>query len=212
MRSYPRCRRHPQGGPLLEKTQTPRKAPTDEALAVEVAAGTPSAFVHLVERHAASILAVLERGCGDHHFARDLAQEVWIKVHRGLAGFDATRRFRPWLFAIALNHLRDAQRSSGRRKDHLRVEPLGAELPDSGRDQVESREQRARIEAALDRVPEPYRSSVHLVDVLGLSYDDAATSLDCSRGTVKSRVHRGRLAFQEAYLGGDRHELRRESR
>ena len=104
----------------METPTLPRATPTDEALVAEAATGDTSAFALLVGRYAAPVLAVVERACGDHHLARDLTQEIWIKVHRGLAGFHADRRFRPWLFAIALNHARDALRKAGRRAQHIR--------------------------------------------------------------------------------------------
>ena len=108
--------------PTHDALQTPPGSPTsasDEALATEAAGGSRGAFAALVERHGARVLAAVERSVQDHHLARDLAQEVWIKVHRGLAGFDPARRFRPWLFAITCNHVRDAQRRGGRRSLHL---------------------------------------------------------------------------------------------
>ncbi|MFT7669986.1 MAG: RNA polymerase sigma-70 factor (ECF subfamily) [Planctomycetota bacterium] len=153
----------------------------------------------LVERYAASLLAVMERGTGDHHLARDLAQEAWIKIYRGLGSFEESRSFRPWLFTIACNHLRDAQRKAGRRGRQAPMEEFPSDFAAETDMQVEERDERSAIEAALARVPEPYRSALHLVDVLGLDYQEAAASLECGIGTVKSRVHRGRQAFRESY-------------
>jgi RNA polymerase sigma-70 factor (ECF subfamily) len=195
----------------LQRTPQPRATPTDEALAREAAAGVTSAFALLVERHAATVLAVVERMSGDHHLARDLAQEIWIKVHRGLPRFQVERRFRPWLFAIALNHARDERRKAGRRAQRVPLEDVYADLPATVEDPLQRRDERAEIEATLDRVPELYRSAVHLVDVLGLGYEEAARSLECTVGTLKSRVHRGRSAFQEAYLARTRRGAQRES-
>ncbi len=184
----------------LENTFLPRATPADEALAAEAAEGITSAFALLVERHASTVLAVVERAIGDHHQACDLTQEIWIKVHRALPRFESNRRFRPWLFTIALNHVRDEQRKLGRRGDRFRLEDFPVEFPAKVEDSIERRDVRLQIENALDQVPDPYRSAVHLVDVLGLDYDEAARSLECSKGTVKSRVHRGRQAFQAAYV------------
>lgn len=196
----------------MESTTQPRATPSDEALVVEAAAGETSAFALLVERYAAPVLAVVERSVADHHLARDLAQEVWIKVHRGLAGFRAERRFRPWLFAIALNHVRDDRRRAGRRPQPVHLDAIPVELAAEHQDPFERGDERAEIEAALEEVPEPYRGALHLVDVVGLGYEEAARSLSCSTGTVKSRVHRGRLAFQEAYLARERREPIRDRR
>jgi RNA polymerase sigma-70 factor (ECF subfamily) len=173
---------------------------TDEDLIAELARGESNAFVGLVERHAASVLAVVERAIGDHHLARDLTQEIWIKVHRGLSGFRPGARFRPWLFSIALNHVRDEQRRVGRHPLQLLEETPAQSLPARQTDPRQASEEREAIEAALDRVPEPFRSALHLVDVVGLDYEEAARSLECAVGTVKSRVNRGRFAFRDAWL------------
>jgi RNA polymerase sigma factor (sigma-70 family) len=132
--------------------------------------------------------------------ARDLTQEIWIKVHRGLSGFRPGARFRPWLFSIALNHVRDEQRRVGRHPLQLLEETPAQSLPARQTDPRQASEEREAIEAALDRVPEPFRSALHLVDVVGLDYEEAARSLECAVGTVKSRVNRGRFAFRDAWL------------
>jgi RNA polymerase sigma-70 factor (ECF subfamily) len=66
-------------------------------------------------------------------------------------------------------------------------------------------DQRAAIESALQQVAEPYRSALVLVDVQGLSYEEASVSLGCAVGTVKSRVNRGRFSFRDHYQKADRH-------
>jgi RNA polymerase sigma-70 factor (ECF subfamily) len=195
----------------LENTFLPRATPADEFLVAEAASGVTSAFALLVERHAATVLATVERAIGDHHLARDLAQEIWIKVHGSLARFETQRRFKPWLFAIAMNHVRDNQRKLGRRADRMPLENMPLEFVAKVQDPIDQREEKNQIESALQSVSEPYRSAVHLVDVLGLGYDEAAESLECSKGTVKSRVHRGRLAFQDAYLALAQCEAPREA-
>ena len=186
--------------------------PTDEQLVASAASGAASAFGRLVGRYAAPVLAVVERAVGDSHLARDLSQEIWIKVHRGLAGFRPGHRFRPWLFSIAFNHVRDEQRRVGRHPIRLLgdepLEQMRAREPDPGHSHAE----RDAILAALDTVVEPYRSAVHLVDVVGLDYDEAAASLGCAVGTIKSRVNRGRHAFRHAYLAQESSGEARSSR
>ena len=90
---------------------------TDEALALiagRAAAGAREAFEILVERYGSRVRAVIERQVRDHHLAMDLTQDVWIRAHRALPRFRSAEeggRFRPWLFSIALNRVRDVQRS-----------------------------------------------------------------------------------------------------
>jgi RNA polymerase sigma-70 factor (ECF subfamily) len=191
------------------------EAPTtiaDEEHALRAAAGAVDSFEVLVERYGARLLAVLERQIGEHHVALDLAQEVWIKVFRTLDRFRAGSAFRPWLFTIALNHLRDAHRRAGRSRvvsmeDHRHDAALAA-AEDPRADPRAERDERAAIAQAMGRVAEPFRTALGLVDVGGLTYEEAAQTLECAVGTVKSRVHRGRLLLRDHYLklsgGGDR--------
>lgn len=177
-------------------TETP-----DEDLAREAAAGSREAFRTLVERHGSRVRSVLAQGLGDGHQAEDLAQEVWLKVHRALPRFRPEGRFRPWLFTIAYNQLRDALRSRARSKvvylDDFRDDG-GAPASDT---EAAEREQRLQVHQALGTVAEPFRGAVSLVDIGGLAYADAARLLGCTVGTVKSRVHRGRMAFRDAWEG-----------
>ncbi|MEM7201280.1 MAG: RNA polymerase sigma factor [Planctomycetota bacterium] len=163
-------------------------ADSDESLALAAGRGAWDAFEQLVERYGGRVVAALERRVDDHHTAHDLAQEAWIRVHRALPRFDGRRTFRCWLFAIALNAARDEGRRRRRNRlvyaDDLATVERQPPPPDP-------------IEDVLQRVPEPFRSSLQLVDLEGLSYEEAAVSLRCAVGTVKSRVSRGRLAFRD---------------
>ena len=178
----------------------------DEALVRDHLAGSVTAFERLVERHAPGVAAAIERLVGDHHLALDLAQEVFIKLHARLPHYRFEGRFRALLYAAALNRARDALRERKRSRlvflEETGAHETGALVHDPGPD----RERRVRIEAALERVPEPFREAVFLRDVVGLSYDELAASLDCEPGTAKSRVNRGRLAFRDHYLGRARAE------
>lgn len=178
-------------------------AANDEALALTAAAGDRGAFEALACRYGSAVVAVLEKQCADHHSALDLAQEVWIKVFRAIARFRPEGSFRSWLFSIVLNHARDARRRTHRSRvvfleDFREPTEPAVQRDDSGR----SHEQ-AAIAAALERVVEPFKTAVFLVDVLQLSYDEAAASAGCAIGTMKSRVNRGRLAFRDHYTQQD---------
>ena len=95
----------------------------------------------------------------------------------------------------------NAARDEGRRRSTLpdvALEDQAVELaaPDPG----SAREDRSDVKTALSRVAEPFRSAVVLVDLEQLGYDEAASALGCSIGTVKSRVHRGRLLFRDHWV------------
>jgi RNA polymerase sigma-70 factor (ECF subfamily) len=186
----------PSTGPIVSKLTEL----SDEDLAVRSGSGDRAAFAELLARHGASLRAVLNQRVRDAHQAEDLAQEVWIKVYGGLAGFRAEGAFRPWLFAIALNHARDALRARGRGK-LLYLDDLRAQAPVAKPDRSVERLELSRVvDEALGEVEEPFRTALALVDLGGLSYAEAAASIGCRLGTLKSRVHRARQMFRDAFL------------
>jgi RNA polymerase sigma-70 factor (ECF subfamily) len=170
---------------------------SDEDWARAAALGSRSAFERLVERHGGAVLGLLERRFGDVHEALDLSQDVWVRVFRGLKGFRPERSFRAWLYGIALNAARD----EGRRRSVS--PPIAPEDPQTELVTADFRsvlDDRSDVETALACVVEPFRSALILVDLEQLSYEEAADALGCSRGTVKSRVHRGRLSFRDHWI------------
>ncbi len=172
------------------------KEETDEGLAARAVAGSRSAFEELVLRYGGSVLALIKKRLTDEHQALDVAQEAWIRVFRALSSFDTERSFRSWLFSIVINGTRDEGRRRGRDRivylDDFREE----ELSDCG----QAGDERDAIDTALGRVAEPFRSALMLIDVEGLAYEEAAVSLGCAVGTVKSRTNRGRLLFRDQWL------------
>lgn len=170
---------------------------SDEDLAAQAAGGSRHAFEDLVQRYGGRVLALLERRLGDHHRALDLTQDAWVRVFRAMPRYDARRSFRSWLFAIALNSARDEQRRRGRSRVEF-VDEIPSETQPSPAEQPGSESQRS-IDAALEAVPEPYRSALILVDVEELAYEECAAALDIAVGTAKSRVSRGRRHFRDAY-------------
>ena len=165
---------------------------SDERLAFAAGAGDRPAFSELVDRYTGRVVAAIDRRLGDHHAALDVAQEVWIKVFRALPRFREGPTFRSWLFSIALNATRDEGRRRQRRP-HYDSEPLRPVADPKDMTQERS------IDEALQRVPEPFRSTLQLVDVEKFSYQEAATALGCNVGTVRSRLSRGRHAFREQW-------------
>ncbi len=148
-------------------------------------------------------LAVIARAPGSRpaEIAACVGIDV-IKVYAALEDFRHGATFRPWLFAIVFNSIRDDHRNRARRRDRVsEVEPGQWEgAAARGRyDPTATVAELEHIDAALAGVPEPFRAALQLVDALDFSYDEAAQSLNCSEGTVKSRVHRGRIAFRDLY-------------
>jgi RNA polymerase sigma-70 factor, ECF subfamily len=148
----------------------------------------------LFEQYHESLVRMLYRRTGDRDQAEDLAQETFA---RAVAA--PPRNPRPWLFAVALNLVREDGRRSvrqGRRLQLLRseVEP-SAPQPD---EVVERSEQAARVRAALSLISERDREAL-LLKAEGFNYDEIAETLGLARGAVGTTLARARRRLVEAY-------------
>jgi len=163
--------------------------------------GDTDAFGTLVRRYQDGLFNGIYRMVGDYHEAADLAQDVFLKAFRAIDTFRGGASFRTWLYRIAVNTCISRRRSLAARKAHLHV-PLntGDDAPDceppahepGPAQQAQSREERERLEEALGKLPEDYRIAIALKDIEGYKYAEMAALLDCSVGTVKSRLFRAR--------------------
>ena len=172
---------------------------SDQALALQSAAGGREAFAELVARHTRGLHCVLHAALRDRHRSEDLTQEVWIKVFGALPRYRPAGSFRSWLYSIALNHLRDALRS-GRARQPPPTPDVEGLVDEEARQPAERRDEVRSVRLVVAGLDEPFRTALTLVDLAGLSYAEAAATSGCSLGTVKSRVHRARLAFRDAWL------------
>ncbi len=172
----------------------------DAALVAAATAGDRQAFAALVERHQGRILAMLERLTGCHEQARDLAQETFVSAYRNLSSFAGRSGFSTWLYRIACNHAAAA----GRRRRPVAA-PIGADggtapepvarLADVSA-RLEQQDLARQVAAALARLGDRYREVVVLADMQGTSYEEISEVLDIPLGTVRSRLHRGRLELR----------------
>lgn len=182
---------------------TPTVVLSDEALVRAFAEdGDRASFELLVERYKHEIYNYLRRYLADDAMAEDAFQTTFIRVFQKSTQFDASRKFRPWLYGIATHQAIDLKRRSKRRSfqsldiqsssSDSRESTHAANIADyrqSTADPLERAELRSRMEAAIEEVGEPGRSALELVYLQGLPYRDAAEILDVPVGTVKSRVH-----------------------
>lgn len=148
----------------------------------------------LFREYHASVLRMLVRRTGDADRAEDLAAEVFA---RALA--TPPRNPRPWLFAVALNLVReDARRAlrQGRRLELLKTDaPAHTEPPDEALDQAETA---SRVRAALDRLSERDRE-ILLLQAEGLDYDELAAATGLARGAIGTTLGRARRRLAAAY-------------
>ena len=174
----------------------PRGAPDGE-LVRRFLAGDAGAATELITRHERRVYAVCLRVLGNPDDAADAAQDALLAMIRKLDGFRGEAAFTTWLYRVAMNvcydHLRRAKRRPVLRRDDDAPAPEPA--LDDHADAVAGAHD---IAAALEQVPEDFRVAIVLADVHDLPYDEIAKVLDLPVGTVKSRVHRGRIALAKA--------------
>lgn len=180
--------------------------------------GDVDAFRTLVDMFSDRVMRVMVSvlHC-DRAMAEDLCQEVFLRVHKGLPEFDGQGRFVGWLHAIAMNvaiteyRRRKAQKRDRRTvsidaplagTDDLYLTPGGREV-DPG-ERAHQQEFLAKVRACVQQLPDEFRAAVVLRDMESLSYEEIAAALGLAPGTVRSRIHRGRLLLQDMLREFDR--------
>lgn len=179
-------------------------------------AGDARAYGALVSAYQDRVLNVCWRMCGRREDAEDLTQEAFVRGYQQLHRFTGHARFYTWVYRIAVNLALSARR----RPSILRHASFdaGAAGQDGNRDgdghhrsvasserapidAAAANESRELVAAALEQLEPDHRAVVVLRDLDGLDYDEIAEILDVPRGTVKSRLHRGRAVLRERLAG-----------
>ena len=176
-------------------------AEPDEDLVRRYLAGDPRAFAVLVERHSPRVYNVAMRMLGDADEARDATQDAFLTVVRKATQFRGEAAFSTWLHRIAVNACYDILRKRRRQPMLRRIDDEGDPIEETGppvSDHADSTAGTIDVGRALQRIPDEYRIVLVLADVQDLPYEEIARTLDVPIGTVKSRVHRGRVALARA--------------
>lgn len=145
-------------------------------------------------KYGRKIYSIAYRLTGDVEEAKDLSQDVFVRVYRNLHKYQPGT-FEGWLYRITKNLFLDRMR----RRRRVLLEPLPEDEWRQPEDETAGPEQRLEqtllrsdIDEALTRLPPDFRTAVVLCDVQGLSYEEIASATGWPLGTVRSRIHRGR--------------------
>jgi RNA polymerase sigma-70 factor (ECF subfamily) len=185
--------------------------PADEDAALMLAAGRgdEAAFASLVRRWQNRIVSLAYRYLGSAADAEDVAQEVFLRVHRARESYERNARFSTWIYRItvnaSLNHLRGRK---ARKAVWAEYKPAGddgtggvAEPSDEGEPDPSAsvdKDELARVlRAILDELPERQRAALLLNKYEGLGYEETAAAMDLSVPAVKSLLTRARVAVRE---------------
>jgi RNA polymerase sigma-70 factor (ECF subfamily) len=191
---------------------------TDAELAVASGLGDPEAFGELVLRHQDRAFNLAFRLTGSMEDAADAVQEAFLKAYRGMPSFRRQSSFYTWLFRILVNEVRSRRRSEASRPLAFGLDAangwsggrggrgpadLLAGLRSNGPDpseQASLAERRQIVEEALQSLEFDERAIIALRDIEGRDYAEIAEVLGCPQGTVKSRLHRARMALKNALV------------
>jgi RNA polymerase sigma-70 factor (ECF subfamily) len=160
----------------------------------EVLQGRTEAFARLVERYKGPVFNLAYRMTGSRQDAEDLTQEAFLKAFLGLKRFERQRRFFPWLFAIAVNTVRNHLKKTASHRPAR--SDVGIPSPSSGsannpEKNLADKQQRMQIAEALQKLPIEQREAVVLRYYQDLAFDDIAAVCDVPLSTAKMRVYRG---------------------
>lgn len=165
----------------------------DELLVIMVQTGERGAADRLFQRWHPRLLKAARRYCGDDDAARDLVQECWLGIWKGIAKLRDPARFRSYAFAVlhrrGADHLRRLVRDRAALSDHTAEADSTAPAPQS---------QRAAINQALAALPPDQRLVAHLHFVEGLTLREIAAVQAVPEGTAKSRIFHARRALKTA--------------
>jgi RNA polymerase sigma-70 factor, ECF subfamily len=175
----------------------------DAALVEEALGGRLEAFNQLVMRHQDHLFALVYRLVPDRDQAADAVQEAFFNAYRNLASFRGGS-VKSWLGRIAVNAAMDMQRARRRRPSQPYPEFEDDSWQPPAEKDVEpeskalSAERSKALARALGDLPAEQRNCIVLFDVEGYDYAEIAAMMHIEVGTVKSRIHRGRLALRRA--------------
>jgi len=180
--------------------------------------GDVSSFEQLINQYQKMAYNVAYRIMGNEEDAKDMTQEALIKVYKKLKSFRMDASFSTWLYRIVMNTCKDELRKKkmkvvsidqsfdtgdGEVQMDLEDEKLGPE------DKLIQKETQTMVQEALNQLPEANRIVLVLRDIEGMSYDEISEVLQLPKGTVKSRINRGRQGLKEVIMQNRKTQERR---
>ena len=147
------------------------------------------------EELGSSLRQFILRRVGDRHVADDLLQDVFVRIHRGIASLTDEEKLAPWVYRVARNTLADY----GRRRREATV-PLAESIADDSEDDSLEQDLGSCISGMVDSLSDPYWEALRLVELEGHTQTRAAELMGVSVSGAKSRVQRGRDQLREMVL------------
>ncbi len=178
----------------------------DEALVARVQRGEAAAFDELVRRYKERLYATVYHMTSNHEDANDLVQDAFIKAFKSIGSFKRQSSFYTWVYRIAVNRTINFLKRR-KNRNHFSLDDVDGSIqtdPDfvelmshvTPRREVGLTELQGRLNEALQKLSEPHRAVVTMHDIQGMTHADIAKVMNCSEGTVRSRLFYARQQLQ----------------
>lgn len=177
----------------------------DHELITDCLQGQTEAFSQLVVRYQNRLFNTLISVVGSTEDARDVAQDAFVHAFQKLQSFRGQASFYSWLFRIALNSAVSMRRKEKHRvtvsidaaREQSGLEPAEQHPAAQPEFAMETSERQTLVRKALAELPEDYRIVLVLKEIDGLKYEEISEIVECPIGTVRSRIHRGRIELRD---------------
>lgn len=182
---------------------------TDRELLRQSRLGDRQAFAELVGRHQRKVMTVALGMVRNHDDALEITQDAFVKAYENIANFKGDSSFYTWLYRIVVNCAIDLRRRQRRRptighedrerwleRDEQAEERIPDTTPTGPFERTRSHQIADRIKSAIEELTPDHKAVIVLREVEGLSYEEISRVMQCSKGTVMSRLHYARKKLQ----------------
>ena len=167
----------------------------ERELIARASGGDMGAFREIYQRASGYVYTLAYRVVNTKHDAEEVAQDVFLKLHRSLGSFKFEASFKTWLYRVAvntaLNHAKKRSRVTTREVEEVFDDPATVTQPDAAQ-RIEAGETEDQLKILLDQLNPDQRACVVLREIEGLDYQGIAASLGININTVRSRLKRAR--------------------
>jgi RNA polymerase sigma factor (sigma-70 family) len=198
---------------LIASPERQHEAGADWVIVQRVQGGDVAAFDHLILKYRERVYAMIYNMTSNREDAADLAQDTFIKAFQSINRFHGQSSFFTWLYRIALNsalsHIRKTKLRSFFSFDRVHDDPGVSEIINQLTDKKDVErevfvgELQEKLNEAMQKLSIPHRTVVTLFEIDGISHEEIAEIMDCSVGTVRSRLHYAKQLLQaelQSYL------------
>ena len=179
----------------------------EKTLIQQAQSGDVDAFEQLIDEHQKRIFSIAYRVAGNPDDAADMAQEVLVKIFKNLNKFKGDSKFSTWIYRVATNTCLDELKRIRRHPTYSLDQEIdtdegsiSADIMDEAPTPEQAAERKAvqnAVNAAIARLGDDHKKVIVLRDIQGFSYEEIAEMMNCSDGTVKSRISRARAQLKK---------------